>query len=114
MRLKAKLFISSTKVDGLFGDGKWRLLQAIKRHGSIQKAADELGRSYRKAWGDIKRAEEGLGRRLVSKHRGGTSGGSTQLTDFGLQLLKGWKTFQSEVRGNMKKSYNKHLKMIVE
>ena len=113
MRVHAKLFISSEKVDGLFGDGKWRLLKSVEKHGSIQKAADELGRSYRKAWGDIKRAEEGLGRQLVIKLRGGTNGGSTQLTDFGLQLLGAWKKYRSEVKSGMTKSYKKHLNNIV-
>ncbi len=113
MRVHAKLFISSEKVDGLFGDGKWKLLKAVEKHGSIQKAADELGRSYRKAWGDIKRAEEGLGRQLVIKIRGGTSGGSTQLTDFGLQLLKAWKSYRAEVKSGLKKAYKKHVHRIV-
>ena len=114
MKPNAKLFISSPSVDGLFGEGKWRLLNAIKKHGSIQKAANELGRSYRKAWGDIKRAEEGLGRQLVKKLRGGTSGGSTQLTEFGRQLLKGWKQYRNEVQSYIKQSYNTHLKKIIE
>ncbi len=114
MKPNAKLFISSPKVDGLFGEGKWQLLDAIHRHGSIQEASRELGRSYRKAWGDIKRAEEGLGRQLVTKLRGGTSGGSTELTDFGRQLLKGWKKYRNEVHLCIKKSYNRHLKKIIE
>lgn len=113
MEPHAKLFISSKKIEGLFGDGKWLLLKAIKKHGSIQKAAHELGRSYRKAWGDIKRAEQGLGHPLVTKIRGGTSGGSTRLTDFGLELLKGWKLYQKEVRSCMKKSSKKYLKKIL-
>ncbi len=114
MRPHAKLFISSKKVDGLFGEGKWRLLNAVNKYGSIQQAANELGRSYRKAWGDIKRAEEGIGHQLVTKLRGGTSGGSTQLTDFGLQLLKGWKKYRFEVNACIEASYKKHLKRIVE
>lgn len=114
MKPNAKLFISSPEVDGLFGEGKWRLLNAIKKHGSIQKAANELGRSYRKAWGDIKRAEEGLGRQLVTKLRGGTNHGSTQLTDFGQQLLKGWEKYRNEIHSCIKQAYGHHLKKIVE
>lgn len=113
MKPNAKLFISSPDVAGLFGDGKWRLLHAIKQYGSIQKAAQELGRSYRKAWGDIKRAEEGTGRQLVTKVRGGTSGGSTQLTDFGLQLLREWELYRNEVQTSLEQSYNRHLKRLL-
>lgn len=114
MKPHNKLFISSDNITGSFGDGKWRLLNAIKKHGSIQKAATELGRSYRKAWGDIKRAEEAFGRRLVLKNRGGNSGGSTELTEFGLELLKGWSNYRREVKSSIEKSYKKHLQPFIE
>jgi molybdate transport system regulatory protein len=114
MKPHNKLFISSGNITGSFGDGKWRLLNAVKKYGSIQKAATALGRSYRKAWGDIKRAEEAFGRPLVVKNRGGTSGGSTELTDFGLQLLKGWSKYRSEVEIFIEKSYKRHLQPFIE
>ena len=114
MKPHNKLFISSNSITGSFGDGKWRLLKAVKKFGSIQKAATELGRSYRKAWGDIKRAEEGFGRPLVIKNRGGHSGGSTELTEFGLQLIKGWGAYRSDVKHHIDKAYNKHLKPFIE
>lgn len=111
----AKLYISSKKVKGIFGDGKYHLLKSIEDHGSIQEAARELGRSYRKAWGDIKVAEKGFGQALVVRTRGGRYGGSTTLTDFGLQLLKEWKKYRREIDLNMKKSFNKYLnKMLAE
>ena len=113
MEPQAKLYISSVKVKGIFGDGKYLLLKAIKDCGSIQDAAHRLGRSYRKAWGDIKVAEKGFGQALVVRMRGGRSGGSTVLTDFGLQLLKEWKKYRREIDSNMKKSFNKHLKKVV-
>lgn len=108
-----KLYISSAKVKGIFGDGKYHLLKAIKDSGSIQEAARKLKRSYRKAWGDIKVAEKGFGRALVVRTRGGRSGGSTVLTDFGLQLLREWKKYRTEIDSNMKSSFNKHLKKLV-
>ena len=109
----AKLYISSVKVKGIFGDGKYHLLKAIKDSGSIQEAARKLKRSYRKAWGDIKVAEKGFGRALVVRTRGGRTGGSTVLTDFGLQLLKKWRKYRTEIDTNMKKSFNKHLEKLV-
>lgn len=109
----AKLYISSVKVKGIFGDGKYHLLKAIKDSGSIQEAARKLKRSYRKAWGDIKVAEKGFGCALVVRMRGGRSGGSTVLTDFGLQLLREWRKYRVEIDSNMKRSFNKHLKKLV-
>ena len=114
MKARAKLFLSSQTTEGVFGEGKWRLLKAVQRYGSIQKAAAELGRSYRKAWGDIKRAEEGLGRAMVTKTRGGTGGGATELTEFGRRLLDAWAVYRRSVKTDIEKSYRKHLRRAVE
>jgi molybdenum-dependent DNA-binding transcriptional regulator ModE len=46
---KKKLFLSSRNIEGIFGDGKYRLFKAIESEGSIQKAARKLNRGYRKA-----------------------------------------------------------------
>ena len=113
MEPHAKLFLYSSEAEGVFGDGKWRLLVAVGEHGSIQEAARRLGRGYRKAWGDIKRAEEGFGRRIVRKMRGGPSGGRTELTEFGNQLLDAWTCYRTEVRSCMNEAFAKHLEDII-
>jgi molybdate transport system regulatory protein len=114
MEPHAKLFLFSSETEGLFGDGKWRLLVAVREHGSIQEAARRLGRGYRKAWGDIKRAEEGFGRRIVRKTRGGPSGGRTELTEFGNRLLDAWERYRAEVRSCMNEAFSKHLENVIE
>ena len=76
---KFKLWFSTADSEGVFGDGKWRLLKAIDDKGSLKKAAESLGISYRKAWGDLKKAESCLGTRLIEKIRGGKDGGKTIL-----------------------------------
>ena len=113
MEPHAKLFLFSSETEGLFGDGKWRLLVAVREHGSIQEAARRLGRGYRKAWGDIKRAEEGFGRRIVRKTRGGPSGGRTELTEFGNRLLDAWARYRTDVRSCMNEAFSKHLEDLV-
>ena len=113
MEPHAKLFIFSSETEGLFGDGKWRLLAAVREHGSIQEAARRLGRGYRKAWGDIKRAEEGFGRRIVRKSRGGAYGGRTELTEFGNRLLDAWERYSAEVRSCMNGAFEKHLEEVI-
>lgn len=107
MKPHVKLFISSGEIEGVFGGGKWRLLDAIRREGSIYKAAESLDRSYRKAWGDIKRAEEGLGQPLVKKVRGGKSGGGALLTDFAITLLAAWDAYHTEVERAAKRSFER-------
>ncbi|MBD3418860.1 MAG: LysR family transcriptional regulator [Chitinivibrionales bacterium] len=105
-----KLYISTEQDKGAFGDGKYLLLKAVKQHRSIQLAAQSLGRAYRKAWGDIKRAEQGLGRRLVTTSRGGSTGGESALTEFGDALLTAWEHYQSEVRNDVNALFSKHLR----
>lgn len=113
MESHAKLFIFSSETEGFFGDGKWRLLVAVREHGSIQEAARRLGRGYRKAWGDIKRAEEGFGRKIVRKTRGGPSGGRTELTEFGNRLLDAWARYRDEVRSCMSDAFSRHLENLI-
>ncbi len=45
----------------LLGQGTVDLLQRVKEMGSLKKAAESLGMSYRGAWGRLKRIEEALG-----------------------------------------------------
>lgn len=113
LRPRTKLFLSTDKVEGAFGRGKWRLLKAVEEKGSIQQAAVSLGRSYRKAWGDIKRAEEGLGRKLVLRYRGGAHGGRTELTEFGERLLAAWEKYECSVDKAVDNAFATHLKRLL-
>lgn len=114
MRPHVKLYVSSPLVDGVFGDGKWRLLTAVGQLGSIQAAAGALGRSYRKAWGDIERAQEGLGWALVRKQRGGRDGGKTGLTPECMALLAAWQRHRETVRACVEESYRQNLQPFFE
>lgn len=53
------------------GPGKIMLLRYVAEHGSLWKAAQEMGMSYRWAWGRIKKAEEVLGIPLLTKDEKG-------------------------------------------
>ncbi len=94
---RVKLWLNSANVQGAFGDGKWRLLRAIGSEGSLQAASQLLRISYRKAWGDVKKAQEGLGVVLVKKERGGRLGGQTTLTDEGKKWVRKYGKFRREV-----------------
>jgi molybdate transport system regulatory protein len=67
------------------------LLSEIKKGGSIRAAADQLGLSYRKAWGDIREAEGFLGFQLLEKVRGGKDGGLSRLTAEGDHLVEAFR-----------------------
>ncbi|MBC8146632.1 MAG: LysR family transcriptional regulator [Bacteroidetes bacterium] len=88
--LRYKMWLSAVSGEGILGDGKYRLLRTIEEKGSLKAAADTLGMSYRKAWGDIKKAEKLLGYDLTDKHRGGKDGGKSILTDKAKNLLEAY------------------------
>jgi len=50
----------------LLGLGRAKLLKKIEELGSLKKAAESFGMSYRAAWGRIKRTEEAMGFTLLT------------------------------------------------
>lgn len=68
-----------------FGMGRALLLAGIERHGSLRKAAEDLGMSYRAAWGKIKKTEAITGLLLIDKTHSRKDG--YQLTEEGKKLL---------------------------
>src|SRR5512135_3028409 len=79
MEIKAKFWIEN-KGEVVLGGGKTALLLAVDQFGSIQRAADEFGMSYRHAWGAIRRIEKRAGFKIVDTKLGGKEGGGAQLT----------------------------------
>jgi molybdate transport system regulatory protein len=114
LKAKLKLWLSSEDTEGVFGDGKWRLLKAIDREGSLRQACERLHISYRKAWGDLKKAQDALDATLVEKHRGGSLGGRTALTEQGKKLVKAYTKFRSDIEKALEKAYQKHLKELLK
>ncbi len=72
----------------IFGPGPYRLLKKVDECGSLSAAARSMGMSYSKALRILKRAEEGLGERLVERRIGGESGGSSSLSAAGRLLMR--------------------------
>ena len=114
LRARFKLWLSSKDVEGVFGDGKWRLLKAIDREGSLNAASNKLSISYRKAWGDLKKAQEALGVGLVEKQRGGVLGGKSSLTSQGKKWVKAYARFRSDIEMEVEKAYKKHIAGLVK
>jgi molybdate transport system regulatory protein len=110
LNARCKLWLSSKDIEGVFGDGKWRLLKAIDRTGSLSAASKSLRISYRKAWGDLNKAQDTLNVALVEKQRGGKIGGKTTLTGEGKKWVKAYAKFRSDVEKAIEKAYGKHIK----
>ena len=86
-----------TNGEYVFGPGVFGILVGINNTGTLKEAAKELGMSYRYAWGLIKKAEEALGEPLIHARKGGRlGGGSTELTETGLRLIKEFEDLQTQ------------------
>jgi len=109
--LKYKIDLYSKNNDQHINDDFIILLKEINDTGSITTASKKLNLSYRKVWGDIKRAEDFLGFPLVKKTRGGVKGGYTILTDDGKELLISFENlhleFDNSINKVIKKFFNK-------
>ncbi len=114
LRARCKLWLSSKNIEGVFGDGKWRLLQAIDRTGSLSAASESLRISYRKAWGDLNKAQKALKVALVEKQRGGIRGGRTVLTSEGKKWVKAYSNFRTDVEKALGKSYEKRIERLLK
>jgi len=112
LRPRMKLWLSTSTSEGVFGDGKWRLLKAINEKSSLRAAAEWLDISYRKAWGDLQKAEKQLGVALIEKRRGGKDHGSASLTEEGRKWLKAYALFRADVEKSIEKAFKKHVKPI--
>ena len=93
LRARFKLWLSTRDIEGVFGDGKWQLLKAFDNTGSLAAASESLRIGYRKAWGDLRKAQETLNIALVEKQRGGILGGQTTLTEQGKNGSKHMRDF---------------------
>ena len=77
------------------GPGKIALLEAIMMTGSISAAARELGMSYRRAWLLIEDINSRLRNPAVTRAKGGSRGGSSELTESGRQLVHLYRTVEA-------------------
>jgi len=113
LRRRFKLWLSGRDVEGVFGDGKWRLLKAIETEGSLRAASQTLRMSYRKAWGDLKKSEDALNIALVRKQRGGQFGGRTGLTEQGKKWVRAYGKFRADIEKAVEKAYDKHIRELL-
>jgi len=83
----------------VFGPGVYKLLIAIERTGTLKEASQQLGMSYRYAWGLIKKAEEKLGESLIVASKGGRlGGGSSTITETGAKYVKDFERIQDQLQ----------------
>lgn len=85
-KVRGKVWIGGE--EGTFlGCGRVVLLERIKQHGSISKAAQSMEMSYKHAWDLVDSMNRQAKASLVITSRGGKGGGNAQVTKEGLELI---------------------------
>lgn len=109
INLHYKVWLADESGTGIMGDGKWKMLKLIDEKGSMKAACDELGYTYRRTWGNLKKIEEFFGFPLLEKQRGGSDGGHTSLTPEGRRLVRAFDSFHQAVDGHIRDGFEKFL-----
>ena len=92
MKVRLKVWLEK---DGepIISEGKLRLLEEIKRTGSIHRASVNLGLSYKRAHSQIKVMEERLGEKILIRERGK----GTRLTEKAERLISAYRKLREEL-----------------
>jgi len=98
--VRSKIWIADGNGQVVFGLGRYRILEAIGRTGSLQSAARELKMSYRAVWCRVKASEERIGRPLVARQ-----GRGSRLTGFAEDLMKQFRRLQAVVENESDEMY---------
>jgi molybdate transport system regulatory protein len=93
-----RLIEGDLRIGGHLNARLFELLEAIDRIGSINRAARDVGLSYKGAWEMIERANTLSPRLLIETATGGRAGGGTKLTETGRRLLSLFSRLQEEHR----------------
>ncbi len=78
------------------GPGKADLLEAIHTTGSISAAGRRMGMSYKRAWDLMDTMNHRFKEPLVVTATGGSRGGGTQVTAFGLEVLRRYRNMEAK------------------
>lgn len=81
--IRSKIWVEDANGKVVFGLGRYRILEAVQRLGSLQAAGQELKMSYRAIWARISATEARLGKPLLIREPKGS-----RLTPLGETLLK--------------------------
>jgi molybdate transport system regulatory protein len=96
--VKSKVWLEA-EGEPVFGEGRKQLLEAIERHGSINRAARQTGISYRRAWSYLRTMESRLGVKLIETQRGGQNGGGATLTEDARLIIKEYEERLADMEG---------------
>lgn len=110
-RLKITLRVDFDSVHSI-GPGKVALLEKMRDAGSLSQAARDLDMSYRRAWQLLASLNQSFREPLVLTNTGGSGGGGTTLTEFGVAMVAAYRQFEKETNARAEKYFGSMLKTV--
>lgn len=105
-RLNGRLWLETD--NGRFlGIGRLELLEQIAALGSISKAAQTMGMSYKRAWDLVSSMNAQSATPLVVTQTGGSRGGGAAVTEAGLEAIVMFKALQARFQEFMATETNR-------
>ena len=108
--VRSKVWIEDDEGNVVFGMGRVHILNAVKTHGSLKKAAEKEGMSYRGLWGRIRATEKRLGMELLTKQVGGKKGGGSKLTPEAKELIREFTALHRDVREKADQRFEEEIR----
>ena len=105
MEIRAKINLVDEQGEPFMGPGVLRLLQRIREHKSINRAARQMNLSYVKALHLLNRLEADLGQQILIRKRGGNDRGGTELTPFGERYVTEYSQLEEKVRTRAEREF---------
>ena len=91
--VRSKIWIEDSKGKVIFGLGRYRILDAISRLGSMHAAAKELHMSYRAVWMRVRASEKRIGKKLIARE-----GKGSRLTPFAENMMKQYRRLLTVIK----------------
>ena len=107
MELDTKLYITGSDGKKYMGIGVLWLLEEIDKSKSLRSASINMGLSYSKAYGMLKRLEEEVGRPFVEGKRGGARREGLEPTPFARNYMELYREFQTSAKVAAEKEFVK-------
>ena len=105
LRPRTRLWIQDDKGSIIFGMGRVRILKAIDQTGSMNRAAKEMGMSYRTIWGKIHDTQKRLGVDLIETGAGQRRG--SKLTAEGRKMVERFEKWHHQTVSSADKLFDK-------